>query len=151
MTAPAASEPSRRRDDPDADADLGLLLWERGDRAGAEVAFRRADERGHAGGALCLGMLLEDRDELAAAEAAYRRSDVRGHAGGAFNLGVLLSRRGDEAGAEAAYRRADQRGEGAGRSTSACSSRTVARCRRPRRRIAGPTRAAIPAPPATSA
>src|SRR5688500_10055767 len=82
VTTPAAPEP-------DADADRGLLLWERGDRTGAEVAFRRADERGHAGGALYLGMLLEDRDELAAAEAAYRRSDERGHAGGAFNLGVL--------------------------------------------------------------
>jgi peptidoglycan hydrolase-like protein with peptidoglycan-binding domain len=89
---------------------LGLLLEERGDLAGAEAAYRRADQRGHGAAASNLGVLLEERGAPAEAEAAYRRADQRGDATAAFNLGVLLEERGDPAGAEAAYRRADQRG-----------------------------------------
>jgi tetratricopeptide (TPR) repeat protein len=76
----------------------------------AEAAFRRADERGDAGGAYNLGVLLEQRGELQEAEAAYRRADERGDAKGASNLGVLLVQRGELQEAEAAYRRADERG-----------------------------------------
>jgi TPR repeat protein len=46
--------------------------------AGAEAAYRRADQRGDATGAFNLGSLLE-RHDPAAAEAAYRRAAERGH------------------------------------------------------------------------
>jgi len=72
----------------------------------AEVAYRRADERGDPGGAYNLGVLLKERGDLEGAEAAYRRADERGHPGGAYNLGVLLKERGDLEGAKAAWRRA---------------------------------------------
>jgi len=93
--------------------DLGVLLEERQDLAGAEVAYRRADERGHAAAASNLGVLLEGKGDPAEAEAAYRRADERGEANGAFNLGVLLETNEDLAGAETAYRRADGRGHAA--------------------------------------
>ena len=44
----------------------------------AEVAYRRADERGDPGGASNLGMLLAERGDLEGAEAAWRRADERG-------------------------------------------------------------------------
>ncbi len=91
---------------------LGVLLEERGDLAGAAAAYRRADEHGHGAAASNLGVLLEESGASAQAEAAYRRADQRGDAAAAFNLGVLLEERGDLADAEAAYRRADQRGNG---------------------------------------
>jgi hypothetical protein len=40
----------------------------------AEAAWRRADDRGDAGGAYNLGVLLKQRGELAEAEAAWRRA-----------------------------------------------------------------------------
>ena len=52
----------------------------------AEVAYRRADERGDPGDASNLGMLLAERGDLEGAEAAYRRADERGHPGGASSL-----------------------------------------------------------------
>ena len=88
--------------------DLGVLLEEKKDLAGAEAAYRRADERGHAAAASNLGVLLEGNGDRAGAEAAYRRADERGEANGAFNLGVLLEEKHDLAGAETAYRRAEQ-------------------------------------------
>ncbi len=91
---------------------LGVLLEERGDLAGAEAAYRRADEAGHGAAASNLGVLLEERGASAQAEAAYRRAVGRGDATAAFNLGVVLEERGELAGAEAAYRRADERGSG---------------------------------------
>ena len=54
---------------------------------GAEAAYRRADERGDAFGAVSLGLVLEERGDVEGAEAAYRRADERGDATGAFNLG----------------------------------------------------------------
>jgi TPR repeat protein len=86
--------------------------WPSGDLAGAEDAFRRADDRGDAAAAFSLGGLLAERGDLAGAEDAFRRADERGHVAGVFNLGVLLEERGDLAGAEAAYRRAEERGHG---------------------------------------
>lgn len=55
---------------------LALLLEQRGDLAGAEAAFRRADERGDANGAFEPGAILERRGELAAAESAYQRPRI---------------------------------------------------------------------------
>jgi peptidoglycan hydrolase-like protein with peptidoglycan-binding domain len=91
----------------------GLAHEQDSDVAGAEAAYRRADQRGHAAAASNLGVLLEERGDLRGAEAAYRRADERGDPNGAFNRGVLLERQRDVSGAEAAYRRADQRGHAA--------------------------------------
>jgi peptidoglycan hydrolase-like protein with peptidoglycan-binding domain len=96
--------------------ELGLLLEERGDLAGAEAAYLRADQRGHPAAASNLGVLLEERGDRTGAEAAYRRAAERGGANGTFNLGVLLEERDDLTGAEAAYRHA-----------TACGDPTVAR------------------------
>jgi peptidoglycan hydrolase-like protein with peptidoglycan-binding domain len=92
---------------------LGLQLEDADDSAGAEAAYRRADERGHAAAASNLGVLLQQRGDATGAEAAYERADQRGEANGAFNLGVLREATEDLAGAEAAYRRADERGHAA--------------------------------------
>jgi len=89
---------------------VGVLCEEQNDLAGAEAAYRRADDQGHAAAASNLGVLLERRRDLAGAEAAYRRADERGDPNGSFNLAVLLEDQNDLTGAEAAYRRADERG-----------------------------------------
>ena len=90
--------------------DLGLLLEEQGDLAGAERAYRRADAAGHAGAACKLGAMFEARSEFTQAEAAFARADERGDASGAFHRGRLLEKAGATDPAEAAYRRADERG-----------------------------------------
>jgi Flp pilus assembly protein TadD len=56
-----------------------VLLEQRGDLAGAEAAYRRADQRGDATGAFNLGGLLADQGNVDEAEAAYRRAYERGH------------------------------------------------------------------------
>jgi tetratricopeptide (TPR) repeat protein len=91
--------------------ELGAALAEKGDNAGAEAAYRQADEQGHPSAASNLGVMLEERGDLAGAEAAYRRADERGDPNGAFNLASMLADRGDLAGAEAAFHRAAQRGD----------------------------------------
>ena len=48
---------------------LGVLLEQRGDLAGAEAAYRRADERGDAVGAFNLAAMLAERNDTAEAEA----------------------------------------------------------------------------------
>ena len=63
--------------------------------AGAEAAYRRADEGGDAAGAFNLGRLLGDWGDLVGAEAAFRRADERGDTGAAFHLGGLLAERQD--------------------------------------------------------
>jgi hypothetical protein len=88
----------------------GLLLADAGDLRAAEVAYRRAAERGSLRGAFNLGQLLRHRGDTHGAESAYRRADERGSPEGAVNLGVLLERRGDLVGAESAYRRGHERG-----------------------------------------
>ncbi len=105
---PAALEQS---EDAKPFLELGASLLEQGDMAGAERAYRAADERGDAVGASNLGVLLENRGDLAGAEAAYRRADARGSADGAFNLAGMLLERGDADEAIDAYRRADARGD----------------------------------------
>jgi tetratricopeptide (TPR) repeat protein len=91
-------------------SNLGILLQQQGDLEGAEAAYRRADEHGHADAAFNLAILLQQHDDLEGAEAAYRRADARGHAEAAFILGMLLHERGDLEGAEVAYRRTDEGG-----------------------------------------
>ena len=58
---------------------LGLLLEERGDIAGAAAAYRRADDRGVADSAFQLAMLLAAHDRVAEAEEALARAEQRGH------------------------------------------------------------------------
>jgi Flp pilus assembly protein TadD len=88
----------------------GTDLEGRGDLAGAEAAYRRADALGSGEGASQLGLLLFERGDVEEAEGALRRSDRRGHPMGTFRLGFLLLEKGDAPGAEAAYRRATERG-----------------------------------------
>jgi tetratricopeptide (TPR) repeat protein len=99
-----------RRDDPEALVRRGEQLGRRGDRAGAEAAYRRADAAGSAEGAANHGMLLYERGAVAASRAALQRADERGSAMGTFRLGFLLEEQGEEAEAEALYRRAVERG-----------------------------------------
>lgn len=91
--------------------ELGFLLLEQGEVAGAERAYRYADERGDAVAASNLGVLLEHRGDVRGAEAAYRRADARGSADGAVNLAQLLFERGEAEEAMAAFHRADRRGD----------------------------------------
>ena len=91
--------------------ELGGALAEKGDLAGAEAAYRRADGQGHPAAASNLGVLLEQRGDIAGAEEAYRRADERNDPTGAFNLATMLAERNDMLGAEEAYRRADHRGD----------------------------------------
>jgi tetratricopeptide (TPR) repeat protein len=92
---------------------LGVVLEQRGDGEGALTAYRRADDRGSAGGANNLGVLLQERGDREGALASYRRADDRGLADASYNLAMLLEEQGDEAEALAAYRRADERGHAA--------------------------------------
>jgi TPR repeat protein len=55
-----------------------MLLEARGELSAAEAAYRRADQRGDAAGALNLGGMLAERHDFARAEAAYRRAAERG-------------------------------------------------------------------------
>ena len=117
----------RRRVEQPEDAkpslELAARLLEQGDTAGAELAYRDADQRGDPVAASNLGVLLEKRGDIAGAEAAYRRSDARGSANGAFNLAGMLLARGTSDGAIAAYSRADPaRRSPARRQTSRCCS-----------------------------
>lgn len=91
--------------------ELGSLLLEHGEVAGAERAYRYADAHGDAVAASNLGVLLEQRGDVDGAEAAYRRADARGSADGAFNLAALLIELGNTEEAMAAFRRADRRGD----------------------------------------
>jgi virulence factor Mce-like protein len=91
--------------------ELGDRLAANGDLAGAERAYREADESGHAAAAAKLGLLLESGGRREDAQAAYARADQRGSGFGAFKLGVLLAGADDWEQAKAAWARADQRGK----------------------------------------
>ena len=91
--------------------DEGQQLAKRGDLAGAERAYRLADERGHPTGAAYAGVFDEAHGHADAAERAYRRADERGDGFGAFRLGLLLSRTADWDGAREAWSRAEERGQ----------------------------------------
>ncbi len=110
----AAYRAADKRGDPAAASNLGVLLEQQGDVAGALAAYRRADERGDPNGALNLGCLLAERGDVPAAIAALRRADKRGDPTAASNLGALLEQQGNTYGALAAYLRADARGDAKG-------------------------------------
>jgi tetratricopeptide (TPR) repeat protein len=89
-----------------------VLLEDCGDEAGAEAAYKRADEAGFAGGAYGLGQMLYAKGDIVGSIEANRRADQLGDADGAYNLGVLLQQSNDLRGAEEAFMRADDRGHG---------------------------------------
>jgi virulence factor Mce-like protein len=108
-----------RNDDTDASAadsstdspfEQGNQHAQRGDLAGAEDAYRRADDDGHGTAAAYSGVFAEARGDVDEAEDAYRRADERGDGFGALRLGLLLSARGDWDDARDAYGRAEERG-----------------------------------------
>jgi TPR repeat protein len=57
---------------------LGVLLAQQGDIAGARDCFRRAEQRGEARGAFNLAVLLEEQGDEMGAMAAYRRAEQLG-------------------------------------------------------------------------
>lgn len=77
-----------------------------GDHAGAEAAYRKADQLNDPEGAMFLGLALKRRGDMAGAQDAFRRAEVRGHPEAGSSLGNLLSDIGDAEGAKAAYKRA---------------------------------------------
>jgi predicted TPR repeat methyltransferase len=95
---------------PEAYNNLGTLLQQRGDAAGALAAYREAVAINPAdAGALCnLGNVLRERGEAAEAEAAYRQAleSKPEHAEANNNFGMMLSERGQQAEALACYRKA---------------------------------------------
>jgi tetratricopeptide (TPR) repeat protein len=132
IAASDAEEREFRRLDENGDAggafNLGVVLHQRGDAAGAKAAYERAEQRGDPDAAFNLGVLLYDAGDLDGAEAAWQRSAGRGHVRAAANL-LFLSRRrrelergtatqseapGLEGFEELAYRRADESGTASG-------------------------------------
>jgi Flp pilus assembly protein TadD len=94
--AKEAEEVEYRRRDEDGDAggafNLGVVLHQRGDLAGATAAYERAEHRGDPDAAFNLGVLLYEAGDLEGALTAWRRSAARGHVRATANL-VFLSRR----------------------------------------------------------
>jgi Flp pilus assembly protein TadD len=72
---------------------LGAMLHQQGDTAGALAAYERAERRGDPDAAFNLGVLLYEAGDLDGAEAAWRRSAGRQHARAAKNLEFLLRHR----------------------------------------------------------
>jgi TPR repeat protein len=72
---------------------LGAMLHQQGDTAGALAAYERAERRGDPDAAFNLGVLLYEVGDLDGAESAWRRSAGRGHARAAENLEFLLRHR----------------------------------------------------------
>ena len=72
---------------------LGAMLHQHGDTAGAAAAYERAERRGDPDAAFNLGVLLYEAGDLDGAEAAWRRSAGRGHARAAEDLDFLLRHR----------------------------------------------------------
>jgi len=75
------------------------------DLAGAEAAYREADELDDAEGAIRLGLVLKRRGDAEGAVDAFERAESRGHREAGSCLGNLLSDRGDVNGAKSAYLR----------------------------------------------
>lgn len=95
-TASASEEAEYRRLDETGDAggafNVGVVLHQRGDVAGAIAAYERAEQRGDPDAAFNLGVLLYESGDLDGAEAAWGRTAGRGHVRAAANL-IFLSRR----------------------------------------------------------
>ncbi len=72
---------------------LGAMLHQQGDAAGALAAYERAERRGDPDATFNLGVLLYEIGDLDGAELAWRRSAGRGHAKAAENLEYLLRHR----------------------------------------------------------
>lgn len=72
---------------------LGAMLHQHGDTAGALAAYERAERRGDRDAAFNLGVLLYEIGDLDGAEGAWRRSAGRGHTRAAENLEFLLRHR----------------------------------------------------------
>ena len=85
-----AEEREFRRLDDHGDAggafNLGVVLHQRGDVAGAKAAYERAEQRGDPDAAFNLGVLLYEARDVDGAEAAWRRSAERGQVRAAANL-----------------------------------------------------------------
>jgi TPR repeat protein len=72
---------------------LGAMLHQQGDTAGALAAYGRAEHRGDPDAAFNLGVLLYEIGDLDGAEGAWRRSAGRGHARAAENMEFLRRHR----------------------------------------------------------
>ena len=70
---------------------LGAMLHQQGDTAGAIAAYERAERRGDPDAAFNLGVLLYEAGDLDGAEAAWRRSAGRGHAESRRKPGISAS------------------------------------------------------------
>jgi tetratricopeptide (TPR) repeat protein len=127
----AATEPTElayRRADRHGDADaafnLGVLLHERGDFAGAAAAYQRAEQRGDRDAPFNLGVLLYEAGDFEGAQRAWRRAVQWGNTRAEANLEFLRQRRREQDPAERpedamdavelALRRADERGDAKG-------------------------------------
>jgi tetratricopeptide (TPR) repeat protein len=88
---------------------LGALLHQQGDTAGAIAAYERAERRGDPDAGFNLGVLLYEAGDLDGAEAAWRRSAAGGHARAAKNLEFLLRHRHELETAGVAGERDDKR------------------------------------------
>ena len=84
------TETAYRRADEQGDAtaafNLGVLLQEHRDHAGAIAAYERAQARGDLDAAFNLGIMLYEAGDLDRAEAAWRRAAECGHIQAAANL-----------------------------------------------------------------
>ena len=69
---------------------LGVMLHQRGDIAGAKAAYERAELRGDPDAAFNLGVLLYESGDLEGADRAWRRNAERGDAKATENLEFLL-------------------------------------------------------------
>jgi tetratricopeptide (TPR) repeat protein len=76
-----------------------------GDLAGAEQAYREADELHDAEGAILLGQVLRRRGDLPSAGDAFQRAEARGHPEAACCVGNMLWESGDVEAAKAAFER----------------------------------------------
>ena len=108
----AFEELSYRRADESGTAtgafNLGAMLHQQGDTAGALAAYERAERRGDPDAAFNLGVLLYEVGDLDGAEGAWRRSAGRGHARAAENLEFLLRHRHELEAAGVAGRAGDE-------------------------------------------
>ena len=102
------------REQPLATFGIGGLLMHQGDVAGAEEAFQKVIDSGHAltapRAALCVGILLAGQGDVAGAGEAFEKAIDSGHYFAAplasLGYGQLLARQGDLAGAKKAYQKA---------------------------------------------
>ena len=99
---------------PRAAFNLGVLLAQQGDVAGAKEGYQKAIDSGHTDhapkAAVGLGVLLIDQGDEAGAKEAFQKAIDSGHTEAtrvaAAGLGELLAQQGDEAGAKEAFQKA---------------------------------------------